>query len=90
MAGQQDDYPGNMGVNGPGESWVALTPSDSVNFAKRPKAIAVGAVAGSFQAVGNDGAVGTFSAAAGQILAIRPIRINAAGLTGGMTFLGLY
>lgn len=90
MAGQDDDYPGGAGVNSPGEKWVALTPSDTVNFAKRPKAIAVGAVAGSFSAVGNDTAAGTFYAVAGQILHIRPIRINAAGLTGGMTFLGLY
>lgn len=90
MAGQLDDYPGNAGANGPGETWVALTPSDSVNFSKRPKAIAVGAVAGSFSAVGNDLVAGSFYAAAGQILNIRPIRINAAGLTGGMTFLGLY
>lgn len=89
-AGQADDFPDVAGIESQGETWVALTASDTVNFLKRPKAIAVGAVAGSFQAVGKDGHAESFYANAGQILPIRPIRINATGLTASMVFNGLY
>jgi hypothetical protein len=49
----------------------------------------VGAVSGSFVAVGEDDEEATFYGNAGQLIQIRPKRINTTGLTGGMTFVGL-
>jgi hypothetical protein len=89
MAAIIDDFPSSATVDSPAEDWAALTPSETVAFTFLPKAIAVGATAGSFIAVGRDGVTATFYAVAGQVIRIRPTRINSTGLTGGMTFVGL-
>lgn len=90
MAAIPDPYAGqDAGLVSPSGKWAALTPHDETNFTFLPKAIAVGATPGSFVAVDYDGITATFYGAAGQILPIRPIRINSTGLTGGMTFIGL-
>jgi hypothetical protein len=86
----KDDYPGQGGgLQDPSEDWSALTPHDSTDFEFLPKAILVGATAGSFVAVSANGSTATFYGPAGALIAIRPKRINATGLTGGMTFVGL-
>lgn len=89
MPGITDAYPGAESLESSSRNWEPLTPSDTVDFTFLPKAIAVGATAGSFVAVGYDGVTATFYGSAGQVIAIRPRRINSTGLTGGMTFVGL-
>lgn len=71
-----------------GNTWVELTPSNSVDFAARPKAICIGETGGAFVAVDKDGNTAPFYGNPGQIIPIRPKRINA-GHTAGMTFTGL-
>jgi hypothetical protein len=91
MAGITDSYPGQSAASltAAADDWETLTPHDSTNFTFLPKAIAVGATAGSFVAVSKTGATSTFYAPAGANLQIRPVRINSTGMTGGMTFIGL-
>lgn len=73
-----------------GTDWAALTPSDTVDFDFIPKAIQVSSVSGGqFVAVSEDGNTATFYGQPGQLLPIRPKRINASGMTVGMTFVGL-
>ena len=71
------------------KNWAALTPHDVNDFPFLPKAIAVGETPGTFVAVSEDNTTATFYGNAGQIIPIRPKRINAAALTAGMTFVGL-
>ena len=69
--------------------WIPVTPSDTVDFDKRPRAIYVGG-AGNVAAVGQDGVVATFSGAtAGNILPIMPKRINQTNTTATL-ILALY
>jgi hypothetical protein len=82
-------FDGQNELTSQGESWAPLSPSDTVDFTFIPKAIVVGATAGSFVAVGQDGIPATFYGNAGQEMSIRPKRINATGMTGGMTFIGI-
>jgi len=73
-----------------GIDWAALTPSDTVDFVFIPKAIQVSsATGGQFVAVSEDDSEATFYGVPGQFLPIRPKRINATGMTAGMTFVGL-
>jgi len=77
-------------IDSPGTDWATLTPHDSTNFTFIPKAIQVSsATGGQFVAVSEDGGTGTFYGQPGQFLPIRPARINATGMTAGMTFVGL-
>jgi hypothetical protein len=90
MAEPEDNYPGSeQSVLSSSKAWAQLIPSDTDNFPFLPKAIKVGDQAGSFVAVGEDNVAATFYASAGEIVPIRPKRINATGLSGGMTFVGL-
>lgn len=83
-------WAGQRGVSGPGLDWEDLTPSDDTDFTFIPKAIQVSsATGGQFVAVSNTGSTGTFYGVPGQFLPIRPKRINATGMTAGMTFVGL-
>lgn len=78
------------GLTSPGTKWADLTPSDTVDFTFIPKAIQVSSdTGGQFVAVDEDGDTGTFYGVPGQFLPIRPKRINATGMTAGMTFVGL-
>jgi hypothetical protein len=73
-----------------GRTWAVITPHDSTDFPFIPKAVCVSSTTGGvFIAVGADGVSAPFYAAAGAILPIRPVRINATGMTAGMTFTGL-
>jgi hypothetical protein len=85
----EKSFDGQNELTSQAETWAPLTPSNSVNFSFIPKAICVGAVSGSFVAVGEDDEEATFYGNAGQLIQIRPKRINTTGLTGGMTFVGL-
>ena len=72
------------------EAWEVLTPSDSIDFTNVPKAIAISsATGGQFIAVDEEGNTAPFYGNPGQIIPIRPTRINATGMTPGMTFTGL-
>lgn len=73
-----------------GRTWAALTPSDTVDFDFIPKAIHnCTSNSGTFVAVGEDDVAATFYAAAGDILPIRPKRINSTSLGAGLAFTGL-
>lgn len=64
-----------------GQSAFSITPSDTVNFASRARAIYVGTT-GNVAAVFAGGTVALFTAvAAGSLLPIEVIRINATGTT---------
>jgi hypothetical protein len=63
-----------------GRRHAAVTPHDSTNFTEMPKAVFVG-VAGNVVAVDEYGTAVTYAMAAGQILPIRPIRINSTNTT---------
>jgi hypothetical protein len=83
-------FPGQNNLSSQAETWGNLTPSDSVDFTFVPKAVQVSSTTGGqFVAVGADDVAGTFYGNPGQILPIRPKRINTTGMTGGMTFVGL-
>jgi hypothetical protein len=72
------------------EAWEVLTPHDATNFVNVPKAIAISSSTGGvFIAVDEDGNTAPFYGNPGQIIPIRPVRINATGLTPGLTFTGL-
>jgi hypothetical protein len=60
--------------------WVDVSKSDTVNFTELPKAIYVGG-AGVVVALGSDDVACSFTAVAGQILPIRPKRINSTNTT---------
>lgn len=65
----------------PSQSWVAVTPSDTVNISAVPRALYVG-VTGDVAAVGLDDQVATFKAVpAGTILPITAKRVNATSTT---------
>lgn len=66
---------------------LQIVPSDTVDIAIMPKAVYC-AADGTAQVVDIDGTVLPYAMTQGQILYIRPIRINAAGTTG--TFYALY
>ncbi len=68
------------GVESQARRWAAVTPHDSTNFTELPKAIYVG-VAGNVVAVGLDDVTATFAANAGQVIPIRPKRINSTSTT---------
>jgi hypothetical protein len=85
----EKSFDGQNALSSQGVDWAPLTPHDSTDFPFIPKAIAIGATPGSFVAVSEDGSTGTFYGNAGQIIPIRPKRINTTGMTGGMTFVGL-
>lgn len=71
-------------------TWAALTPSDTENFPFVPKGITISSVVGgTFIAVGEDDVAAQYYGNPGQFMPLRPKRINATGLTAGMTFTGL-
>lgn len=84
-----DSFENQNELTAQGVTWIALTPHDSNNFPSRPKAICIGETGGSFVAVDKDDNAATFYGNPGQVIPIRPKRINATGMTGGMTFIGL-
>ncbi len=84
-----DSFENQNELTAQGMTWAALTPHNSTDFPARPKAICIGATAGSFVAVDQDGNTATFYGNAGQVIPIRPKRINTTGMTPGMTFIGL-
>jgi hypothetical protein len=80
MAVKDKETLGKTAVS-PADDAFAISPSDSVNFPYRPRAIHVG-VAGNLVAVFASGSVITFKGcAAGSVIPIRPIRINSTGTT---------
>jgi len=80
-------------IDSASRTWAALTPHNSTNFAFVPRAVhcnaCTDAAGGTFVAVGEDDTVGTFFARPGDIIPIRPKRINTTGLAAGMAFTGL-
>ena len=62
-------------VDSPARRWAAVTPHDSTNLTELPKALYIGG-AGNLVAVGEDDATATFAVTAGQVLPIRPKRVN--------------
>ena len=60
--------------------WADVSKSDTVNFTELPKAIYVGG-AGVVAAVGSDDVACRFTCVAGQVLPIRPKRINSTSTT---------
>jgi hypothetical protein len=74
-----EDFAGHAkGLSSPSDKWVTVTPHDTNELAFLPRAIAVGSTAGTVIAVDRDGNEATFYCGAGQILAIRPVKIKAA------------
>lgn len=68
-------------VDAPASSAVAVTPSDSTNFAFEAKALFVG-TAGNVVVVMRDGVACTFTnVQAGQILPVRCTRVNSTNTT---------
>lgn len=64
-----------------GQSAFTITPSNTVNFARRARAVYVGG-SGNVVAVFADGAAITFtSVVAGSLLPVEVVRINATGTT---------
>lgn len=78
-------FPGQNTLTSQGETWAPLTPSDTIDFDFIPKAVCVGDTPGQFVAVGEDDEEAPFYGTAGQVIPIRPKRINVTGLTEGMT-----
>lgn len=71
----------------PADDHFAVTPSDTVDFPIVPRAIYCQAD-GTAQMVSRTGVVLPYTMTQGQILPVRPIRINATSTTG--TFYGIY
>ncbi|MGO4815252.1 hypothetical protein AB4156_37700 [Cupriavidus sp. 2MCAB6] len=68
-------------ITGPSETYFAITPSDTVDFAEIANSIRVG-TGGDVVAVRPDGTSVTFkNCAAGEVLPIRARRVNASGTT---------
>jgi hypothetical protein len=85
-----ESFPNQNEQTSQGRTWAPLTPSNSVDFDFLPKAICISsATGGAFVAVGADDVTAIFYGQPGQIIPIRPKRINTTGMTGGMTFTGL-
>lgn len=83
-------YVGQQSLTSQADSWATLTPHNSTDFAFIPRAVHnSSATAGAFVAVGEDDVTAIFYIQPGQTLPIRPKRINATGLTVGLTFTGL-
>ena len=68
------------GSGSPATRWLAVAPSNTQVLSVYPRAIAV-EVAGNIVAEDADGNIGTFVFTAGEIKAIRPVRIRATGTT---------
>lgn len=88
---QQNDwrpYPNNPGVLAFASFWESVTPSDTVNFEKRPRALYFNS-AGTIAAVDGDGNVESFTAEAGARLDIGPVRINDTGTDDGIDLIAI-
>lgn len=59
-----------------GDGWDVLVPHATNQLAFRPVKVACGATGGTIVAVDAEGKQATFSVVAGQVLAIRPVRID--------------
>jgi hypothetical protein len=84
-----DAFDGQTTLTSQAKTWSngVITPSDDPedNW-DMPKAIHIAEGAGTFYAVDVNGNVGRFYGVAGDYPPIRPIRINATGLTAGLKF----
>ena len=84
-----DAFNGETHLTSQAKTWSdgVITPSDDPqdNW-DMPKAIHIAEGAGTFYAVDEDGNVGQFYGSAGDYPPIRPVRINATGLTTGLKF----
>jgi hypothetical protein len=69
-----DPFEGFANISSQGESWAAITPSDSTPLTVVPKALYIGG-AGNIALRGADGNDETFPVAAGQMLTLRPVMV---------------
>ena len=76
------------GSGSPATRWFTITPSDVAMLPVYPRAVTVEG-AGTVSAEDCEGNIGAFVFAAGEIKAIRPVRIRASG-TSATGILGLY
>lgn len=81
-AAKQDDLIAAVVNQSSATSWFSITPADT-NLATVPDAIYVGG-AGTVIAKGSNGTDATFTAAAGQILPIRPTQVRAGSTASGI------
>jgi hypothetical protein len=75
-----DDFLGNRNISSSADLWVVVTPSDSTNLTKKPKALYFSA-AGDVALVGDDNNSVTFTVIAGQTLNVRPSKVKSTGTT---------
>jgi hypothetical protein len=97
MAAIQDGYAGSSpGLLGPSDDWVQITPSDSADLARKPKAIYIGhngtdgPVEGNIVMRDKNGNNATFRVAPGVTLYLRPHRILSTGTTADMVIIAAY
>jgi hypothetical protein len=76
------------GLTSPADDWFVITKSDTVDEPIRPRAVRAN-TAGDVVCVSKSGVVTTFTVAAGEVLTIRPVRINLTGTT-ATGLVGLY
>lgn len=78
MADPFVSYEANL--TSPAERHFAITPSDSVDMAIRPRAIRVGG-GGDISVVDIDGTAITYAVTAGEVVVFRGVRVNLTGTT---------
>lgn len=74
------------GYTTPADTWVAVTKSDTVNIPLIPRAV-ICTTAGNIVFVDGSGNLMTIAMTSGQILAIRPLRVNSTNTTGAVSAL---
>lgn len=72
--------PYSQGLESPASNFVAVTPSDSAELAVLPRFLIIG-TAGNVSLVNADGQSVTIPVQAGQVLPLRPSKVNATGTT---------
>jgi hypothetical protein len=75
-----DDFLGSRNINSSADQWAVVSPSDSTNLSKKPKALYFSA-AGDVALVGDDAVSVTFTVIAGQTLNVRPSKVKVTGTT---------
>lgn len=72
--------PHSQGLESPASNFVAVAPSDSTELAVLPRFLIIG-TAGNVSLVNADGQSVTIPVQAGQVLPLRPSKVNATGTT---------